>query len=369
MASVVRLELDRDASIVTGGGPAHNRLHPSIPFVAALDPGDELVADCRDGMDGELRRATSSAALSDIGLDANHPLTGPVEVRGARPGDLLEVELLELVPDAVGSSAVIPGFGLLGDRFTEPFLVHWDIADGIARSEQLPGVAIRARPFLGSIAVLPSAELVARANAREAALGATGAFVLPPEPRSAVPAEGAAATDGLRTIPPRENGGNLDIRHLTVGSTLLLPVHVEGAGLSLGDPHFAQGDGESCGVAIEVPAVARVRVGLRRAEDLRYRPTMPVYEHLEQPEAAPRRWFATTGVPVDAAGANHDRDVHLAAVNAFAALVDWIVAEHGLRAEQAYVLASVAADLRISEVVNVPNVLVSAALPLDVFEG
>ena len=131
-----RLVLDRDASILADDpGPAHNRLHPGIAPVATIDPGDELEADCRDGMDGELRRAASAEALRDVDLGANHPLTGPVAVRGARPGDVLVVELLALDCDAVGTTAVIPGFGLLADRFPEPLLVRWDIADGVARSE------------------------------------------------------------------------------------------------------------------------------------------------------------------------------------------------------------------------------------------
>jgi formamidase len=362
----VELRLDRDASILAGDpGPSHNRLHPGIAPVATVDPGDELVADCRDGMDGELRRAVSAAALRDVDLGANHPLTGPVAVRGAEPGDVLVVELLALDCDAVGTTAIIPGFGLLADRFPEPLLVRWDIADGVARSPGLPGVAITGRPFLGAVAVAPSEELLARAAAREAELGAAA---LPPDARGAVP-RGAVGREGLRTIPPRENGGNLDIRQLTVGSRLHLPVHVEGALLSLGDAHFAQGDGESCGTAIEVAATARVRVTLRGAGEPGFRSAMPAYEHLEEARPEPRRWFATTGIPVDADGANADMDVRLAARNALSELVDWIAAERGLSPEGAYVLASVAADLRVSEVVNVPNPLVSAALPLDVFES
>ena len=220
-----RLVLDRDASILADDpGPAHNRLHPGIAPVATIDPGDELEADCRDGMDGELRRAASAEALRDVDLGANHPLTGPVAVRGARPGDVLVVELLALDCDAVGTTAVIPGFGLLADRFPEPLLVRWDIADGVARSEQLPGVAIAGRPFLGAVTVAPSHELLTRATAREAALGAAA---LPPDARGAVP-QGAEGREGLRTIPPRENGGNLDIRQLTVGSRLHLPVQSRG---------------------------------------------------------------------------------------------------------------------------------------------
>jgi formamidase len=363
----LELRLDRDSSILGPvPGPAHNRLHPDVPPVAEIEPGEEVVADVRDGMDGVLRAAGSARALLDADLGANHPLTGPIAVRGAAPGDVLLVELLEIEPAAVGHTAVLPGFGLLGDRFTEPLLVRWEIAGGVARSADLPGVAVRGRPFLGTIAVAPSAELLERAARREAQLAERGGLALLPDPRGALPA-GAVARDGLRTIPPRENGGNLDIRHLGVGSRLELPVQVGGALLSLGDPHFAQGDGEVCGTAIELPATVRVRVGLRRAADGGHRVPVPAYEYVEEPRTAPRRWYATTGIPVDAGGANAGMDLHLAARNALDALVDWISAEHGLEPAQAYVLASVAADLRVSEAVNVPNCLVSAALPLDVF--
>ncbi len=362
----VELRLDRDVSIlVDDPGPSHNRLHPAVPPVATIDPGDELVADLRDGMDGELLRAASAAALHDVDLGANHPLTGPVAVRGAQPGDVLVVELLALDCGPVGTTAVIPGFGLLADRFREPLIVRWDIADGVARSAQLPGVAVAGRPFLGAVAVAPSEELLARAAIREAALGAAA---LPPDARGAVPG-GGIGREGLRTIPPRENGGNLDIRQLSAGSRLHLPVHVDGALLSLGDAHFAQGDGESCGTAIEVAATARVRVTLRGAGEPGFRSAMPAYEYLEPSRPESRRWFATTGIPVRADGGNADMDVRLAARNALSELVDWIAVEHGLTPEAAYVLASVAADLRISEVVNVPNPLVSAALPLDVFDN
>jgi formamidase len=364
----LELRLDRDASILgPAPGPSHNRLHPDVPPVAEIEPGDEVVADVRDGMDGFLRAAASADALLDADLSSNHPLTGPVAVRGATPGDVLLVELLDIEPAPVGHTAVLPGFGVLGDRFSEPLIVRWEIADGVARSMDMPGVAIAGRPFLGTVAVAPSAGLLARAARREALLAQRGGLVLAPDARGAVPG-GAIAREGLRTIPPRENGGNLDIRQLTTGSRLHLPVQVDGALLSLGDAHFAQGDGECCGTAIEVPATVRVRVELRRAADGARAIAMPAYEYAEEPRAEPRRWFATTGIPVDAGGANAEMDLRLAARNALDALVDWIAAERGLTPAQAYVLASVAADLRISEAVNVPNGLVSAALPLDVFE-
>ena len=274
-------------------------------------------------------------------------------VRGRRsPATCSSSSCWRSTATAVGSTAVIPGFGLLADRFPEPLLVRWDIADGVARSDALPGVAIAGRPFLGAMAVAPSATLLARATR---ARGRAGAPRRCRPTRGARCPQGAIGREGLRTIPPRENGGNLDIRQLTVGSRLHLPVHVDGALLSLGDAHFAQGDGESCGTAIEVAATARVRVTLRGAGEPGFRSAMPAYEYLEEPRAEPRRWIATTGIPLGGDGANADMDVRLAARNALEELVDWIVAERGLTPEAAYVLASVAADLRISEVRQRPE--------------
>src|SRR2546430_4260645 len=137
-----------------------------------------MIVDLRDGMDGQLDRDSDSSTLQSVDLGANHPLTGPVEVRGARPGDLLVVEIDRIEAAAYGASAVLPGFGLLGDLFEDPFLVHWEIADGVARSAQLPGIAIRGRPFLGCVAVAPSVELFESATAREQALSQRGGFVL-----------------------------------------------------------------------------------------------------------------------------------------------------------------------------------------------
>ena len=366
----LRIAVDRRRSILADGTASHNRWHPDLEPVAEIEPGDEVVLELRDGMDGGLGPGVSQQDLRRLDLDANRPLTGPILVRGAGPGDVLEVETLEVEPAGRGFTAVIPGFGLLGDRFTEPFLVRWEIAGGVARSADLPGVAIRGAPFLGSIGVAPSHELLERARRREAAVAERGGLALAPQARGAVPVTEPVASAGLRTIPPREHGGNLDIPQLTVGSRLLLPVHVPGALLSAGDAHFAQGEGESCGTAIEIQAVARLRVGLRRAAEAAWVPRFAAYE-FRTPPGPPggRRYLATTGIPLDDDGRNGALDLTLAARRALDELVGLLCATRGLTPEQACVVASVAADLRISEAVNVPNGLVSAILPLDVFEA
>lgn len=361
----VHLRVDRSRSVVEDPANSHNRWSPDCPPVARLRPGEELVAELRDGMDGALERARDSRDLAGLDLDANHPLTGPVWVEGAEPGDALEVDILEVVPARTGATAVIPGFGVLGDQFDEPVLVRWTIEDGVARSPDLPGVAIAGRPFVGSIGVAPSAELVARATAREQAVLEAGGLALPPLARRAVPAVEPYASTALRTIPPRENGGNLDVPQLTAGSRVVLPVAVPGALLSLGDAHFAQGEGEVCGTALEVGATVRVRARVRRAAEGAWIPRFPAYA-FDGPRGP---CMATTGVGLADDGANGDMDVTLAARRALEQLVERLQAERGLTRAQAYVLASVAADLRLSEAVNVPNPLVSAILPLDVLES
>ncbi|MGN6169170.1 MAG: acetamidase/formamidase family protein [Solirubrobacteraceae bacterium] len=363
-----RVSVQRRRSIVQSPENSHNRIWPELEPIAAIEPGGVIELELRDGMDGQLTANSDAATLQSIDLDANHPLTGPVEIRGAKPGDVLVVLPRRIACDGFGTTAVIPGFGLLGDLFSDPFLVRWEIEEGFARSRDLPGVAIRGRPFLGCVAVAPSRELFARAARREQALGQRGAAVLGPERRSAVPTEEPYASQALRTIPPRENGGNLDVAQVGEDSRLLLPVHVDGAMLSVGDAHFAQGEGEVCGTAIEVAATVTLEVSLRRAETLGFRPLFPAIEYSEPSSEHARPCFETTGIPLGDDGENESMNVTVAARRALLELIEWLVAERGLSREQAYVLASVAADLRVAEVVNIPNALVTCRLALDVFE-
>ena len=363
-----RVSVQRDRSIVQSPRNSHNRIWPELAPVAAIEPGEVIELELRDGMDGQLTANSDAATLRSIDLDANHPLTGPIEIRGARPGDVLVVSPRRIECDHFGTTAIIPGFGLLGDMFADPFLVRWEIEEGLARSRDLPGVAIRGRPFLGCVAVAPSRELFDRAARREQALEQRGGAVLGPQRRSAVPAEEPYASQALRTIPPRENGGNLDVAQVREGSRLLLPVHAPGALLSVGDTHFAQGEGEVCGTAIEVAATVTLEVSLRPAHTLRFRPLFPAIEYSQPSSELARPCFETTGIPLDETGENESMNVTLAARRALLEMINWLCSERGLRREQAYVLASVAADLRVAEVVNIPNALVTCRLALDVFE-
>ncbi len=332
----------------------HNRWHPGIEPAASVAPGEEITLETLDGLAGQLTRASTHDDVGRLDLGLGHPLTGPVYVEGAEPGDLLVVELLAYEADSFGTTALIPGFGFLADLFPDPYLVAWELDGAHARSAELPGVVVPGEPFAGVLGVAPSDELLETYARHERALGEQGIPVAAPAPERASP---PAARAGLRTIPPRPIGGNLDVRDLVAGSRVWLPVHVPGALFSIGDLHFAQGDGEVCGTGIEIAGAATVRFRVDR--DPTFRPRFPVYE---TPARRPRPCFATTGIAPD-----QPMDVDAAARAALLELLDYLEAAHGLDRRAAYALASVAADLHIAEAVDVPYPLVTARLPLDLF--
>jgi formamidase len=357
----IRIRVDATRPLAEEPGAGHNRWHPGIPPIATVPPGEEITLETRDGLDCALGSDSTVADVAAIDLRMPHPLTGPVYVEGAEPGDVLAVEILDLEPAVFGSTCIVPGFGFLADVFTEPYLVTWRIENGVARSDGLPGIAVPADMFPGVIGVAPSPELIHEIRRREDELRARGGAVADDAPEAAIP---ALAADGLRTIPPRETGGNMDVRHLVAGSTVYFTVRVPGALFSVGDLHFAQGDGETCGVAIEVSGAITVRFDVRKPDGWPLR--FPAYETPERPA---RRSFATTGIPVSPNGRNESLDLTLATRCAIMEMIAYLEHARGLTREQAYVLVSVAADLRLSEIVDVPNPIVSALLPLDIFEG
>ena len=336
-----------------GSGRIHNRWHPDLQPVAVVRPGDEVTLETRDGIDGQLTRESSHDDVGRLDLGLGHPVTGPLHVEGAEPGRVLEVQLVSYETAGFGTTAVIPGFGFLADLFPDPYLVKWEIRDGKARAGELPGVAVPGNPFAGVIGVAPSHERMEQFRRREEALLSMGQLVADPSPEAAIPPE---AADGLRTIPPRETGGNMDVRQLVAGSKLWLPIDVTGALFSIGDLHFAQGDGEVCGTAIEIAGAVTVRFEVHAAPA----PHFPAYETPSRPA---RRSFATMGIPVEAG-----MDLNAAAHAALLEMIGHLERRYGFERPAAYALCSVAVDLRISEVVDVPYPLVSALLPLDVFE-
>jgi formamidase len=349
----------------------HNRWHPDIPPIVRCDPGDEVVLQTRDALDGQIGPQATAEIVGAANLNVVHPLTGPVYVNGAEPGDLLDVEILEVEPDRYGFTIQVPGFGFLRDEFPDPYIAKWAIADGWATSDDLPGVRIPGHPFMGTIGLSPDRALLEQTTAREQAALDRGGFVLPPDPTDAVPSDPAIAATALRTIPPRETAGNVDIKQLGAGTRLLIPVYAEGGLFSAGDAHFAQGDCETCGTAIEMRSTLHVRFAVHKARaaergirDLQFTRE----DYFVAPEyAAPRRFFATTGLSVTRDGENRPEDLTLAARNALLNMIDHLCQHGGWTRQQAYAICSVAVDLKISELVDVPNFVVSAFLPLDIF--
>lgn len=350
----------------------HNRWHPDIKPIAELHSGEAIRLETRDAADGQVRRGMTVADLDRLDRNVGHPLTGPILISGARPGDLLEVEFLAIEPQPYGWTRIRPGVGFLRDVFTTPFLAHWDIADGYATSEQIPGVRIPDGAFMGTTGVAPSHQQLAQWSAREADLVERGGLALLPNATDAVPADPAIADTALRTMPPRENGGNMDVKQLTRGSRLYLPVAVDGALLSVGDAHYAQGDSECCVTAIEMGATVTLQCTLHPGAAAKRGIHFPRFSHpgyfADPRHAVPHDFIATMGMPIRDDGTQEGEDVTLAARNALLDMISLIV-ERGFSREQAYAICSVAVDLRIANIVDLPNVTVTALLPEAIFTG
>jgi acetamidase/formamidase len=294
-----------------------NSLEPALE----IEPGEAVQLHVRDASDEQITRDSGAEDVAKLDFAHVNPVSGPVFVKGAGQGDVLEVELLEFVAGDWGWTAIIPGFGLLADEFTDPWLriSKVDAAAGTVRFAD--GITLPHRPFPGTLGVAP-----------------------------AEPGEHSI-------VPPSRFGGNMDVKHLRAGVTLYLPVGVEGALFSLGDTHAAQGDGEVCGTAIETAMDVVVRLSVRRDFSLE----APQYHvpALPTEEAEPSGCHVCTGVGPDLMEAARD---------AVRATIAHLQEQRGLDREEAYALASVAADLRIHEVVDAPNWVVGAFVPDRIFE-
>ena len=364
------IRIDRSKPLAAEPHCGHNRYHPDIPPVVEVGEGEEVALETRDALDGQIKPGSTVADFTALNVGAVHPLTGPVFVKGAKPGDMLEIEFTDIAPQLTAFSAIVPGLGFLRDVMTEPFLVHWTLKDDWASSPQIPGVRIPGAPFMGVSAVAPSAETLKAWTAREQRVIEKGGMALPPDPAGAVPASGPCALAGLRTLPPRENGGNFDVKQLTKGSKLFLPVFKEGALFSTGDAHFAQGDGEVCVTAVEMGATCTVRFKLHKGLATKRKFSAPVFSrqsYFQNPKfAAPERFLGVMGMPINAEGEIEAENLTLACRNAVLNMME-LLQERGFSKAQAYVICSVAVDLRISNVVDVPNYVVSALLPEGIF--
>jgi len=363
------IRVDRAKRLAHEPHLGHNRFHPDIAAVVEVSEDEEVALETRDALDGQLGPGTTVADFPSLDVGAVHPLTGPVFVKGAAPGDILEIEFTDIIAQPVAFSAIVPGLGFLRDVMTEPFLVHWQIRDGWATSAEIPGVHIPGAPFMGVSGVTPSAEKLAEWTAREQRVIDKGGLAFPPDSAGAVPT-GPCGLAGLRTLPPRENGGNFDVKQLTKGAKLFLPVFKEGGLFSTGDGHFAQGDGEVCVTAVEMGATAVVRFKVHKGLATRRKFTSPVFSRssyfIDPRYAAPERFLGVMGMPINPAGEIEAENLTLACRNAVLNMME-LLQERGFNREQAYVICSVAVDLRISNVVDVPNYVVSALLPEAIF--
>jgi len=363
------IRIDRTRPLAAEPHSGHNRYHPDIAPVLEVAEGEEVILETRDSCDGQIGPNTSVADLAKLDPGRIHPLTGPVFVKGAEQGDMIEVEFLDIVPQPTAFSSIVPGLGFLRDTMTTPFVVHWNIRGDWATSPELPGVRVPGAPFMGISATAPSAQKLKEWAEREQRALDAGGLVFPPNAAGAVPA-GRCGLEGLRTIPPRENGGNFDVKQLTKGSKLLLPVFTKGALFSTGDAHFAQGDGEVCVTAVEMGATVAVRFKVLKGLANKRTFAGPVFSHpgyFADPKiTVPENFLGVMGMPINAKGEIESENLTLAARNALLNMIT-LLQERGFSREQAYIICSVAVDLRISNVVDVPNYVVSALLPLTIF--
>jgi acetamidase/formamidase len=302
-------------------GRVHYRWNNALPPVLEIEPGDVVVYDLQEVSGGQITPASSAADLARMDRDRVYPLAGPLLVKDARVGDALEVEILELQPGDWGWTSFSPGSGLLPDDFPQPYLRIWDLTARMHAALR-DDIHIPLDPFCGTMGVAPDE---------------AGSYPV---------------------MPPGKFGGNMDIRHLGVGATLLLPVWVDGALFSCGDAHAVQGDGEVCISGIEAPMRARLRFGVRKG--LRLPSPQFITPGPLTAKHDAKGYYATTGIAPD---------LMEGARAAVRTMIDHLVRTYRLSREDAYILCSVAVDLKISEVVDRPNWIVSAYLPRSIFRS
>ncbi len=303
-------------------GKIHYKWDNSLPPAIEIESGDTVHCETEEVSDGQIKPGMPASILGNLDFDRLYPLAGPIYVKGAASGDILEVEILRLQTLDWGWAGIIPGLGLLAQDFTAPYIRYFDLTNG----ETAPlrdDIHIPIQPFCGTMGV---------------ALDEPGAH---------------------NVLPTTKAGGNIDTRHLNVGAKLHLPVFVPGALFSAGDCHAAQGDGEVCVTGIECPLEFSLRFNLIKGRSLRpwsyqfYTTPGPI-----QPKSDAKGYFVTTAIGTD---------LMTNSQNAVRDMIDWLVREKALSREDAYILCSEAGDLRISQIVDAGNWCVSFYLALSVF--
>ncbi|KXP12612.1 formamidase [Tsukamurella pseudospumae] len=373
----------------------HNRWHYAIPPAVTVKPGDTFRVHCREWFDGAIHNDDSAEDILNAPLTSVHTLSGPIAVEGAKPGDLLIVDIVDVGPipqedsgplagqgwGYTGIFAKENGGGFLTDQFPDAYKAIWDFTGHTATSRHVPHVSFTGIIHPGLMGTAPSKDLLARWNAREAALIATDPdrvppLALPPEPNDAIlgtltgAAFTAAAAEAARTAPPRENGGNQDIKNLTRGTRVFYPVFVDGANLSVGDLHFSQGDGEItfCG-AIEMGGFIDLHVDIISggmetygvSENAIFLPGGDVGPRYEQ-------FLAFSGTSVTLDDEQRYLDSHLAYQRACLHAIDYLT-KFGYSPEQAYLLLGAAPiEGRLSGVVDIPNSCATVYIPTSIFD-
>ncbi|MDE0357120.1 MAG: acetamidase/formamidase family protein [Gammaproteobacteria bacterium] len=290
---------------------SHNRWSSTIPPQLTVPSGAVVEVFTKEASDGQITESTTAEDLANVDFDLIHALTGPIYVEGASPGDILAVTLHEIEVQGWGWAGIFPGFGFLADEITGPWIRGFPMEPGATEVAFNDDITIPLAPFAGVMGVAPDTDSM------------------------------------LVTIPPRTNGGNMDNRHMIAGTTVYFPVQVEGALFSIGDAHAAQGDGEVSGSAIETPV--RVVFEVEVMENTR---------GMVEPQYESDDFYAVTAFATT---------IDEAARKATRYMIDYLVAEHGLTREEAYVLCSIAGDMKISETVDVPHMLVSMHMPKGIF--
>ena len=371
--------------------PGHNRWHPDVLAVISVKPGDVFRIECKDWTDGQIKNDDDPTDVKDVTLTVVHVLSGPIHVEGVEPGDILVVDLLDvgaLQGDEWGFTGIFDranGGGFLTDHYPKPAKAIWDLQGIFASSRHIPGVKFAGIPHPGLIGCAPSQQLLDTWNKRERALVEKGAgpkwkpeippLAALPNPENAILGKlkgsdfDRVAAEGARTVPPREHGGNCDIKNLSKGSRIYFPTYVPGAKLSMGDIHFSQGDGEIsfCG-AIEMSGYIDLHVDVIKGGMAKYGMTNPIFK---PGPVEPRysEFLVFEGISVDEfTGEQYYLDAHVAYRRACLNAIEYLK-KFGFTGEQAYLLLSCAPiEGRLSGVVDIPNACCTLALPTAIFD-
>ena len=365
--------------------PLHNRWHPDIPAAITVKPGDLFRVECLDWTGGQIHDNDSANDVRDVDLNQVHYLSGPIAVKGAKPGDLLVVDILNIgpLPDSewgfTGIFAKDNGGGFLTDIYPDAAKTIWNFEGIYATSRHIPNVRFAGIIHPGLIGTAPSMDLLKQWNKREAALVASNPNRVPPLAK--LPEEKGSlcgaltgqkakevAQEGARTIPGRENGGNCDIKNLTRGTRAFFPVFVDGANLSMGDIHFSQGDGEIsfCG-GIEMAGWIDIHVDIIKDGVRKYGINNPIFQ-TSPLEPRYTEHIVFEGISVDQQGKQYYLDANVSYRQAALNAIEYLK-KFGYTGEQAYMLLSTApVEGRISGIVDIPNAVTTIYLPTGIFD-